>query len=658
MEERILELLQEKERSIHELQALLALNNSEGFTVLLKALNHLEDEGKVVRNEKNEYLLIENSNYIVGVLHINKRGFGFVIIDEESEDIFISSRDLKDAFNMDTVMVELKKHQTGSRKEGRIVKVIQRGQTRLVGLLKNAKRELVFDADDQKFNQPIYIDHAHSHGAVAGHKVVVEIKTYKPYLKGNVVEIIGHVGDPGVDILSVVSQHEAHVEFPKEVYEQIESIENEIDQEEAKTRTVQQAPDIFDFFFGDGRGQQRQVQSQPRVGFGSGVIISKDGYIVTNNHVIEGADEISVKLNDNREFKGRVIGTDPSTDLALVKIEGDDFPTIPVGDSEALKVGEWVLAVGNPFNLNSTVTAGIVSAKARSLGVYNGGIESFIQTDAAINQGNSGGALVNAKGELVGINSVLSSPTGAYAGYGFAIPTSIMTKVIADLKQYGTVQRALLGIRGGSIGSSLMDDRQPIDKSGKTLADKAKELGVVEGVWVSEIVENGSAAGADIKVDDVIIGVDNKKVSNMADLQEALAKHRPGDKVKVKLMRDKKEKTVEVTLKNEQGTTKIVKDAGMEILGAAFKELPDDLKKQLNLGYGLQVTGVSSGKMSDAGVRKGFIILKANDQPMRKVSDLEEVMKAAVKSPNQVLFLTGVFPSGKRGYFAVDLTQE
>ena len=427
----------------------------------------------------------------------------------------------------------------------------------------------------------------------------------------------------------------------------------------SKTQTVQTPPDIFDFFFGDGRGGQRRVQTPERVGFGSGVIISKDGYIVTNNHVIDGADEIAVKLNDNREFKGRIIGTDPSTDLALVKIESDDdLPTIPVGDSEALKVGEWVLAVGNPFNLNSTVTAGIVSAKARSLGVYNGGIESFIQTDAAINQGNSGGALVNAKGELVGINSVLSSPTGAYAGYGFAIPTSIMTKVIADLKQYGTVQRALLGIRGGSIGSSLMDDRQPIDKSGTTLADKAKALGVVEGVWVSEIVEGGSAAGADIKVDDVIIGLDNKKVSNMADLQEALAKHRPGDKVKVKLMRDKKEKTVEVTLKNEQGTTKIVKDAGMDILGAAFKELPDDLKKQLNLGYGLQVTGVSSGKMSDAGVRKGFIILKANDQPMRKVSDLEEAMKAAVKSPNQVLFLTGVFPSGKRGYFAVDLTQE
>ena len=376
--------------------------------------------------------------------------------------------------------------------------------------------------------------------------------------------------------------------------------------------------------------------------------------------MIDGADEIVVKLNDNREFKGRVIGTDPNSDLALVKIEGDDFPTVPIGDSDALKVGEWVLAVGNPFNLTSTVTAGIVSAKARTLGVYGiGGVESFIQTDAAINQGNSGGALVNAKGELVGINAVLSSPTGAYAGYGFAIPTSVMTKVVSDLKQYGTVQRALLGIKGTSLaGDGDMMSDQPIDKSGATLADKRKEFGVVDGVWVREIVDGGSAAGSDIKVDDIIIGIDGKKVQNFADLQEAIAQHRPGDKVTVKVMRDKKEKNIDVTLKNEQGTTKIVKDAGMEILGAAFKELPDDLKRQLNLGYGLQVTGVTSGKMADAGVRKGFIILKANDQPMRKVSDLEEVMKAAVKSPNQVLFLTGVFPSGKRGYYAVDLTQE
>lgn len=433
--------------------------------------------------------------------------------------------------------------------------------------------------------------------------------------------------------------------------------------QQAKEQTVtvrDPFAEIFGDIFGNGGRQQRRVQTQPRVGFGSGVIISKDGYIVTNNHVIDGADEIIVKLNDNREFKGRMIGTDPNSDLALVKIEGDDFPTIPVGDSDALKVGEWVLAVGNPFNLTSTVTAGIVSAKARTLGVYGiGGVESFIQTDAAINQGNSGGALVNAKGELVGINAVLSSPTGAYAGYGFAIPTSVMTKVVSDLKQYGTVQRALLGIKGTSLaGDGDMMSDKPIDKSGATLSDKRKEFGVVDGVWVREIVDGGSAAGSDIKVDDVIIGIDGKKVQNFADLQEAIAQHRPGDKVTVKVMRDKKEKNINITLKNEQGTTKIVKDAGMEILGAAFKELPDDLKKQLNLGYGLQVTGVTSGKMADAGVRKGFIILKANDQPMRKVSDLEEVMKAAVKSPNQVLFLTGVFPSGKRGYYAVDLTQE
>ena len=433
--------------------------------------------------------------------------------------------------------------------------------------------------------------------------------------------------------------------------------------QQAKEQTVtvrDPFAEIFGDIFGNGGRQQRRVQTQPRVGFGSGVIISKDGYIVTNNHVIDGADEIIVKLNDNREFKGRMIGTDPNSDLALVKIEGDDFPTIPVGDSDALKVGEWVLAVGNPFNLTSTVTAGIVSAKARTLGVYGiGGVESFIQTDAAINQGNSGGALVNAKGELVGINAVLSSPTGAYAGYGFAIPTSVMTKVVSDLKQYGTVQRALLGIKGTSLaGDGDMMSDQPIDKSGATLSDKRKEFGVVDGIWVREIVDGGSAAGSDIKVDDVIIGIDGKKVQNFADLQEAIAQHRPGDKVTVKVMRDKKEKNINITLKNEQGTTKIVKDAGMEILGAAFKELPDDLKKQLNLGYGLQVTGVTSGKMADAGVRKGFIILKANDQPMRKVSDLEEVMKAAVKSPNQVLFLTGVFPSGKRGYYAVDLTQE
>lgn len=427
----------------------------------------------------------------------------------------------------------------------------------------------------------------------------------------------------------------------------------------SKTETVQDMPDIFDFFFGNGRGGgQRQVQTQPRVGFGSGVIISKDGYIVTNNHVVEGADEITVKLNDDREMKGRVIGTDPSTDLALIKIEGDDFPTIPIGNSDALKVGEWVLAVGNPFNLNSTVTAGIVSAKARSIGsmAQNGqaaNIQSFIQTDAAINQGNSGGALVNAKGELIGINAMLYSPTGAYTGYGFAIPTSIMTKIVSDLRQFGTVQRVLLGIKGGSLGTDL----QMTEEMEKEVKTKAEKLGVKDGVFVSEVIEGGSAAGI-LKENDVIISIDNKPMRKFTDLQEFLAKHRPGDVVKVKIIRDKKENEVNITLKNEQGTTKVVKDTGMDILGAAFKPISGELKKQLNLGYGLEVTGVNGGKMGNAGIRKGFIILKANGQPVREVSDLETILKAAIKSPDQVLFLTGMFPSGKRANFAVDLTQE
>ena len=423
--------------------------------------------------------------------------------------------------------------------------------------------------------------------------------------------------------------------------------------QESKTQTVTVRDPFYEFFgdmFGNRGSQQRQVQTPERVGFGSGVIISSDGYIVTNNHVIDKADVISVKLNDGREFKGRIIGTDPSTDLALVKIEGENLPTIPVGDSNQLKIGEWVLAVGNPFNMASTVTAGIVSAKARSLGVYNNGVESFIQTDAAINQGNSGGALVNARGELVGINSVLYSPTGAYSGYGFAIPTSIMTKVIADLKQYGTVQRAMLGIKGTPID----DEQQLMDDKTK---EQVKELGASEGVWVREIVEGGSAAGV-LQENDVIIGIDGKRVKNFAGLQEALAQHRPGDKVTVKILRDKKEKNVEMTLKNEQGTTKVVKDADMEILGAAFREVPVELKKQLRLNAGVEVTGVTEGKMKAAGIRKGFIILKANGQSVKTVEQLEEIMKEASRSTEPVLFLNGIFPSGKRAYYAVDLTQE
>ena len=442
------------------------------------------------------------------------------------------------------------------------------------------------------------------------------------------------------------------VDLTKAAESTLNSVVHIMSIQRSKIQTIQGQPDIFDFFFGDGHGQQRQIQTQPRVGFGSGVIISKDGYIVTNNHVVEGADEITVKLNDDRELKGRIIGTDPSTDLALIKIEGDDFPTVPVGNSDELKIGEWVLAVGNPFNLNSTVTAGIVSAKARAIGTTasNGqaaNIQSFIQTDAAINQGNSGGALVNARGELVGINAMLYSPTGAYSGYGFAIPVSIMTKVVTDLKQYGTVQRALLGIGGRDMG----DERYPDE-----IRKEQKELGATEGVQVVEVTEGGSADGF-LQKNDVILKLNDKTVKTMADLQGTLAKYRPGDKVKITVLRDKKEKTFTITLKNSQGTTKVVKQADMELLGAAFRAVPNELKKQLNLGYGVEVTGIDNGRMKDSGIRKGFIILKANGKQLRTVQDLENVMKAASQSPDQVLFMTGVYPSGRRANYAVDLSQ-
>ncbi len=426
----------------------------------------------------------------------------------------------------------------------------------------------------------------------------------------------------------------------------LNSVVHIISVQRSKIQTIESQPDIFDFFFGNGTNRQQQIRTPEQKGFGSGVIISTDGYIVTNNHVIDGADEILVKLQDSRELKGRVIGADPTSDLALVKIEGDDFPAIMIGNSDDLKVGEWVLAVGNPFNLGSTVTAGVVSAKARNIDANQ--VESFIQTDAAINRGNSGGALVNVRGELVGINAMLVSPTGTYSGYGFAIPTSIMTKVVTDLKKYGTVQRALLGITGRPIGVESYPDE---------IRKAQKELGTNEGIEILEITDNSSVDGV-LKVKDVIQEVAGQRIKTMGDLQGILAKYRPGDKINIKVWRDKATKSFTITLKNAQGTTKVVKNADMEILGAAFRPITDETKRELNLGYGIEVTGMEKGKMSDSGIRKGFIILKANGEQIKSVKDLETVMKQASQSPEQVLFLSGVYPSGKRANYAVDLSQE
>lgn len=309
----------------------------------------------------------------------------------------------------------------------------------------------------------------------------------------------------------------------------------------SKVQTVEVESDPFSDFFSDpfgffgnpqgGGTQKRQIRTPKSQGSGSGVIISSDGYIVTNNHVVEGADELTVTLNDNKEYSARIIGTDKSTDLALIKIEGSGFPAITIANSDDIKVGEWVLAVGNPFNLTNTVTAGIVSAKSRSLYVNTKGVESFIQTDAAINRGNSGGALVNTRGELIGINAMLYSETGSYSGYGFAIPTSIMNKVVDDLKKYGTVQRAVIGISGTDVKRYIDAQKE----EGNEL-----ELGTMEGIYVDSVTDGSAAAEMGLKHGDVITAIDGKQVKKMAELQEVLATKRPGDKVTISYLRDKK----------------------------------------------------------------------------------------------------------------------
>ena len=419
----------------------------------------------------------------------------------------------------------------------------------------------------------------------------------------------------------------------------------------ARTTTVQ-ARDPFEDFFGDffGRGRgggtrERQMEIPKREGIGSGVIISKDGYIVTNNHVVDKSDELIVTLNDKREFKARLIGQDETTDLALIKIDGKDFPTLPIGNSDNLKPGEWVLAVGNPLGLSSTVTAGIVSAKARRLSMGGRGansIESFIQTDAAINQGNSGGALVNVRGELVGVNAAIVSQTGSYAGYGFAIPTSIMQKVVNDLKEYGIVQRALLGV----AGSDNSDEKA-----------KEKDLGVRNGVYIDDVTSGSAAEDAGLKKDDVITEVNGRKINSFADLQEELARHKPGDKVKITYHREKKKNETTVTLKNAQGNTKQIKNVDMEVLGAAFRPITDEVKSRLTLRHGLEVTAVKEGTMKKEGIEKGHIIYTANNQPMRTVEDLEKAFKEASQSPDQVLWIVVINSVGQRKYFAIDLSQ-
>ena len=414
-----------------------------------------------------------------------------------------------------------------------------------------------------------------------------------------------------------------------------------------KGSSGQQYVDPFEYFFGFGGRSQRTPQ--PRVGAGSGVIISTDGYIITNNHVIDGADELEVTLNDNRKFEAKVIGADPTTDIALLKIEAEDLPTIPFGDSEKLKVGEWVLAVGNPFNLTSTVTAGIVSAKSRG-NIGAGGdrskIESFIQTDAAVNPGNSGGALVNTKGELVGINTAIYSETGSYAGYSFAVPISIAGKVVNDLKEFGTVQRAVLGV--------LIQDPQYASDE-----DKAK-VKALEGAYVGGFAERSTAKEAGVEKGDVITAVNGVKVKSASALQEQISKYRPGDKVELTIDRNGSTKKYTVELRNAQGSTKVVKSGdGTEIMGGAFKALTDEQKRKLGVSYGIEVTGVTNGKLQSAGIKKGFIIMIVNNQKISAPEDFEKIVDNILqgRTEDQGLFIKGFYPNGRTKYYAIDLSE-
>ena len=423
------------------------------------------------------------------------------------------------------------------------------------------------------------------------------------------------------------------------------------------TRTVrqQQMPDIFREFFGDefgggsrgGRPQRQQGQAS-----GSGVIISKDGYIVTNNHVVQDADEVEVIMTDKRSFKAKVIGTDPLTDLAIIKVDANNLPAITLGNSDDLKLGEWVLAVGYPLDLESTVTAGIVSAKTRRIGILDRNIsktdekpdtpvEAFIQTDAAINPGNSGGALVNLRGELVGINSAIASQTGYYSGYGFAVPVSLVKKVSADLLKYGNVQRGYIGIL-------------PIELNSTVAKEKGAKLG--RGIYVEQVVEKGAAEAAGLKKGDIIVKMEGQPLDSDAQMREIIGRRRPGDVVNVTVNRDGSERDFKIELRNRNGGHDVIKKSevtasatSLGALGAQFEELSAQDAKQLGISGGVRVKKITDGKLAETDIEEGFIIVKANGKNVKTTKDLQSIMSSVKEGEG--LMLIGMYPNSSRMYY-------
>lgn len=398
---------------------------------------------------------------------------------------------------------------------------------------------------------------------------------------------------------------------------------------------------LYHYFYGN------QIPQEQVKGAGSGVLISEDGFIVTNNHVIDKADEIQITLNNKKTYTAKVVGTDPSTDLAVLKIDEQNLPFLQFGNSNQLKVGEWVLAVGNPFNLTSTVTAGIVSAKGRDINILKGdpftgntAIESFIQTDAAVNPGNSGGALVNTSGELIGINSAIKSNTGSFAGYSFAIPVNIVKKVVEDLKEYGNVQRGFIGVNIRNIDE-----------------DFAKEQNIedLNGIYVLDVVKNGSAASAGIKKGDIIKKIGGKTVNEVPELQEQIGQFRPGDNILVTIKRGNDLIEIPVTLKNFEGNETIVSKETSSILktlGVKFEEADKETLTKLKIRNGVEVTELFNGKLRNVGVRKGYVITKINQTPIKTVDELIEVLN---KTNTNGVLIEGLYESGKREFYGFGL---
>jgi Do/DeqQ family serine protease len=405
-------------------------------------------------------------------------------------------------------------------------------------------------------------------------------------------------------------------------------------------------PFLRDFFGDEFGGGGHPQQQGPQMGSGSGVIIASNGYIVTNNHVIDKADKIEVVLEDKRKLEATLVGTDPSTDIALLKVNANNLPTVRYGNSDNIKVGEWVLAVGNPFNLNSTVTAGIISAKGRSVGIvqdvdaqgYNRGIESFLQTDAVVNPGNSGGALVNLNGDLVGINTAIASRRGSFEGYSFAVPSSIVSKVVDDLLKHGEVQRAFLGVSMREVDASLA---------------KEKKIKNLSGVYIERFSDNSAAEAAGLEKGDIITHINAVPVNTSAQLQEQVARYRPGDKIKVSYLRDDDVKTITATLRNRMGDTNVVKREEAKAItfsGAKLEPLTKQEMSKLNLPGGAKISSIRSSEFKNTGIEDGFIITRIDKNRVEKPQDVEKLLKNAGEDG---VLLEGIYPDGRRAYYPI-----